>query len=110
MIRDNSDFSSIGFPFKLVEMLASGKPVLCSRVKSIQNYLNDDEIFYYEPNDENCLKETLVNIISNYRNALIVGNKGRCKCESLFSANRLNFNIILNHFQNNWKNEELSAV
>lgn len=78
MTRNASDFASAGFPYKLGEYLASGNPVICTKVSDVELYLEDKESAYLIAPD-NCdeLFEAIVYIYNNRKEAINVGLKGR---------------------------------
>jgi glycosyltransferase involved in cell wall biosynthesis len=51
----DDDFGNLVFPTKAVEALMVGLPVLCTRVKAVLDYLDDDTLFYFMPDDMDSL-------------------------------------------------------
>jgi glycosyltransferase involved in cell wall biosynthesis len=45
MCRNESGFANAGFPFKLGEYLATGNPVICTKVSDVQYYLDEKDVF-----------------------------------------------------------------
>lgn len=75
-----------GFPTKLGEYLASGKPVIATRVGEIPKYLSKDEIFFISPDHiEKELAEKIRYIYDNYNDALVIAGKGKKKAYESFS-------------------------
>ena len=75
-----------GFPSKVTEYLATGKPVLVSKVGDIPFYLNDCEnAFIAEPDSIESFVQKLDFILCNYKFALEVGKCGKKLSESIFS-------------------------
>ncbi len=75
-----------GFPTKLGEYLASGKPVVVTRVGEIPKYLTDDEVYFIDPNNlKDDLLVKLRYVIENYDEAIIKGAKGREAAKRHFS-------------------------
>jgi len=75
-----------GFPTKLGEYLASGKPVIATPVGEIPKYLSKDEIFFISPQYiEKELKEKILYIYENYEDALVIANNGKLKAYESFS-------------------------
>ena len=67
-----------GFPTKLGEYLATGNPVVVTRVGEIDRYLIDGESAYIaKPNDFSSFAKKLDELLSNYEKALLVGKNGR---------------------------------
>ncbi len=44
--RSNSDYANLGFPTKLAEYLATGRPVVATKVGDIENYISDGDSAY----------------------------------------------------------------
>lgn len=75
-----------GFPTKLGEYLATAKPVIVTSVGEIPDYLNKSEVFFINPDTiENELADMLEFVLSNYNQALKVGQKGKKKAYENFS-------------------------
>jgi glycosyltransferase involved in cell wall biosynthesis len=73
-----------GFPTKLGEYLATGNPVLVTRVGDIGLYIKDGvNGFLSEPDDINLFSKKLDDIASHYDKARNVGEKGK---ELVFSS------------------------
>lgn len=87
MTRTNSSFANAGFPFKLGEMLATGKPVIATKVGDIEKYLVDFEsALLIEPNKPDQIANRLIWLINNYPQAMTMGSRGRQVAEQHFSA------------------------
>ncbi len=90
------DFKSGGFPTKLGEFLATGKPVICTKVSEIPKYLDETSALTIEPNNEEDLKKAIIKILTNYQSCIKIGMKGR---EIAFKAFRAeNYVSELNKF------------
>lgn len=67
-----------GFPTKLGEYLATGRPVVVTKVGELNNYLKDGEsVFFSEPNNVKVFAEKLDFVLSNPEVARKVGQKGK---------------------------------
>lgn len=76
--RPHSLQSEGGFPTKLGEYLATGNPVVVTKVGEIANYLIDNEnAFIAEPGSIDSLAEKLKDVLSDYEKATKIGQKGR---------------------------------
>lgn len=76
--RPNNRQAQGGFPSKLGEYLATGKPVLATAVGEIPEvFRNGEDIFLVPSDDNDAFIEKLVEILENYDHALEVGRKGR---------------------------------
>lgn len=88
-----------GFPTKLGEYLASGKPVIVTNVGEIGKYLSDNEVYFISPhNIISDLVDTVIEINNNYEKALGIGMKGKQKARKLFSLES-NQTIIYSAFE-----------
>lgn len=86
LARPDSKQAQGGFPTKLGEYLATGKPVIVTKVGEIPKYLQEEDVFFIDPkNIENELPEILLNLFSNYEDALKIGQNGRNKAQKYFS-------------------------
>lgn len=77
LARPTSLQSTGGFPTKLGEYLATGNPVVVTSVGEIPNYLNIENSYIIEPDDNKLFGETINNILMNYDEAVQVGLNGR---------------------------------
>lgn len=93
MPRNNSTQSNSGFPFKLAEYLATGKPVITSNVSDVMHYINANDAFIYEPGDSKKIELYLRKIFSNYEQALKVGENGKEKANYFFNSKKLALNF-----------------
>lgn len=67
-----------GFPTKLGEYMASGKPIIVTRTGEIQRYLVDGvHAFFVEPNDHVKFAEKIRAVLTNYESASKVGINAR---------------------------------
>jgi len=77
MARPQSKQAEGGFPTKLGEYLATGKPVCVTNVGEIGNYLKDDEsVFMAEPDSVNSFADTLKRALTD-KKAIEIGRNGR---------------------------------
>ncbi len=77
MARPQSKQAEGGFPTKLGEYLATGKPVCVTNVGEIGNYLKDNEsVFMAEPDSVNSFTDALKRALTD-KNAVEIGHKGR---------------------------------
>lgn len=90
MTRTNSAFANAGFPFKLGEMLATGKPVVATKVGDIPTYLTDGEsALLIDPEKSEQLADRLIWLIQHYPQGLVIGAAGRQVAEQHFDARRV---------------------
>lgn len=75
-----------GFPTKLGEYLATGNPVVVTKVGEIPFYLRDGENAYLvEPDSHELFAAKLGYVLSNYKTAIKVGKKGSELAVTLFN-------------------------
>jgi glycosyltransferase involved in cell wall biosynthesis len=78
VVRVQSAFADRGFPFKLGEFLATGRPVIASAVGDVGHYLTDGkDAILVEPGSVISITTALQRLIDNPDNALQIGSAGR---------------------------------
>jgi glycosyltransferase involved in cell wall biosynthesis len=78
LARPDTIRSQGGFPTKLGEYLSTGRPVVCTAVGEIPNYLSDCEnAFLVEPNDVRKFADKLQFVLNNLAIAEKVGRAGQ---------------------------------
>ncbi len=83
-----------GFPTKLGEYLASGKPVIVTRVGEIPDQIREDEVYFISPdNIVEDLTEKMMFIAEHYAEALETGNRGKLSAVEKFSLESCKKNI-----------------
>ncbi|QOJ30192.1 MAG: glycosyltransferase [Ignavibacteriales bacterium] len=76
--RPDSKQARGGFPTKLGEYLATGKPVCATSVGEIPNYLkNGESVYFAEPGSIDSFAEAMSRALNNYDEAKKVGVLGR---------------------------------
>jgi len=84
--RPESYQAAGGFPTKLGEYLASGKPVCATRVGEIPDYLEDEKnVFFAEPNSINSFSSAMMRALTNKVKANEVGLRGMEVAEKEFN-------------------------
>ena len=101
MTRNKSEYAKAGFPFKLGEMLASGRPVIASRLPGIEEYLNDTQVIFFEPEDPSSLANKINFILNNQKIANEIGLEGQKRCKEIFSTEKINFKNVINYINYN---------
>jgi glycosyltransferase involved in cell wall biosynthesis len=89
MPRNNSIQANAGFPFKLAEYLATGRPVITSKVSDVADYVTENDAFIYEPGDYLKIEFFIRQILSRYEESLVIGNNGKEKAEFFFNSRKL---------------------
>lgn len=77
LARPSSLQSAGGFPTKLGEYLTTGHPVVVTAVGEIPKYLNRDNSFIVEPDNNRLFGDTINEILSDYEKASVIGLEGR---------------------------------
>jgi glycosyltransferase involved in cell wall biosynthesis len=86
MTRMNSAFANAGFPFKLGEYLATGNPVVASRVSNLEEYLTDrQDVMLVEPESVQELSNALLYLLQNADEARRIGLSGQKVCQERFN-------------------------
>lgn len=76
--RASGAFSTAGFPTKLAEYLATGRPVVVTAVGDIRRYLHDgQDAFLVPPDDEEAFRSRLEYVLDHPDEAAAVGLRGR---------------------------------
>jgi glycosyltransferase involved in cell wall biosynthesis len=85
MTRVDLAFAHAGFPFKLGEFLATGRPVIASRVSDIERFLVDKHnAMLVRPGSSNAVCEAAEFLIDNPESAEVIGSRGREVAKSFF--------------------------
>jgi len=86
LARPSSLQSTGGFPTKLGEYLATGKPVVVTKVGDIPKYLEDGVSAYLvAPDDNQAFAEKLDYVLNNYADALKTAQRGKELTETVFN-------------------------
>lgn len=88
------DYTSGGFPTKLGEFLASKRPVICTSVSEIPDYLNQTNSFLVNPGDIDELSIALNNIVIDIKKSIDIGIKGYETCKANFNVNLLDKDLM----------------
>jgi len=88
MCRNNSHFANAGFPFKLGEYLATGKPVIATKVSDVEHYLSNKSAYLIEPDNKKEFIEALRSIKNNPEEAFNIGINGQKVCAKYFDINK----------------------
>lgn len=95
LARPSSLQSQGGFPTKLGEYLATGNPVVITRVGEIPMYLNDSNAFTVEPDDNVAFANRIMDVLGNYKAACQIGRQGRKLATSVFDYRAQSYNLML---------------
>ncbi|MHB8389115.1 MAG: glycosyltransferase [Acidobacteriaceae bacterium] len=75
--RSNSDYANYGFPTKLAEYLASGRPVVATSVGDVKDYLTDEiTAFLAEPENIESIAMAIRRLLRDPVHATDVGIRG----------------------------------
>lgn len=84
--RTDDSFSHYGFPTKLGEYLATGKPTVVTRVGDVENYFTHKEnTLIVEPGDEGKLTEIILNRYEKFEEYSNIGKRGKETCLKFFN-------------------------
>lgn len=96
MTRIGSKFANSGFPFKLGEYLATGKPVIATDVSDIKLYLKDKiDIILANPSDSDSLYKAMDYTLLNYQKCIEIGQQGKNTALKYFNP-KINGNLLQN--------------
>lgn len=86
LARPNNIQAKYGFPTKLGEYLATGKPIIVTDTSDIAKYLKDGKDAYVvEPDNVKVFADKMLYVVQNYDEAKKVGEKGKEKIYSDFN-------------------------
>ncbi len=88
MCRTGSGFANAGFPFKLGEYLATGNPVVSTKVSDVENYLTGNDAYLIDPDSPQQICNALEEIVNHPEEAKRIGLNGLKKCQEFFSQER----------------------
>lgn len=77
ILTPHTDYVTKGFPTKLGEYMVSGKPVICSRIQSITENIDDGCVIWVNTNSPSEICDALCNIVSDSTVASEIGERGR---------------------------------
>ena len=78
MTRIDHPYAHAGFPFKLGEYLATGKPVVASRVSDVSQWLRHGESsMLVEPGNATDIVQAVEHLLQNPDEAAAIGHRGR---------------------------------
>ena len=63
--RDSSEYSTMGFPSKLMEYMLAHANILCADTGNIKQHMQNTEITFYNPEDENALLSSIQNFLDH---------------------------------------------
>lgn len=87
--RVQTNYANYGFPTKLGEYLASGRPVISTNISDVAYHFNDgDDLKIIEPDNAKLLTDTILERYSKYEAYSEMGLNGKHKGASLFSYNK----------------------
>jgi len=100
MTRVDIAYSHAGFPFKLGEYLATGKPVIASRVSDVERFLTDKHnALLVQPGSSSDICDAVDFIIKNLETAVQIGLNGRKVAETFFDYKKQGA-VLLDLFRN----------
>lgn len=95
LARPDNEQAKYGFPTKLGEYLATGKPVVVTRVGEIGDFLSDGvNCRWVEPGDPVAFAEAMGWVADNYQDAIRIGNNGKVLTTTEFSSMKQSKKVI----------------
>lgn len=86
MTRISTPYANAGFPYKVCDYLATGRPVLATKVSDIERYLTDGEsALLIDSSDHQGMVEALKHLLTDREEADRIGANGRLVCEKYFN-------------------------
>ena len=86
MTRINSPYANAGFPFKLGEYLATGKPVLATNVGDVTKYLeHQKDAIIIKPSCIDAIEEGINYLVSHPETHQLIGQNGLEKAKQFFN-------------------------
>lgn len=86
LARPRSKVADAGFPSKVTEYLATGKPIVATRVGEIPQYLTDNvNAFLSEPDSVDAFAERLDHVLENYQMATKAGINAKELAATIFN-------------------------
>jgi len=105
LARPESIIADAGFPSKLTEYLATGKPVVVTKVGEIPVYLTDSvNAFLSNPNDIDDFTKKMAYVLGNYEIASEVGSRGKELTLTVFNYSFQSKRMI-SFINSLWKNQ-----
>jgi glycosyltransferase involved in cell wall biosynthesis len=72
-----NEFTQINMPTRIFEYLARGKPVIAPRTAGIQDYFDEDSLFFFEAGNADELAKQIEFVASHPREALTITERGQ---------------------------------
>ena len=72
-----NEFTQINMPTRIFEYLARGKPVIAPRTAGIQDYFDEDSLFFFEAGNADALAKQIEFVASHPREALTITERGQ---------------------------------
>lgn len=94
VMAPQKNFNSGGFPTKLGEFLASGRPVITTNVSEIPLYLSKKNSFLIEPHNDLLIAKAMQEIVNNENEANEIGRKGQKVAARFFSIHTYKKELI----------------
>jgi len=86
--RKNTDYANAGFPFKLAEYMAAGKPVLCSMVGDLRQVLPKNSVVFYKPDSLSDLIKKMRFLVNDRDVRSRIGLCAKKTAKKLFNRER----------------------
>jgi glycosyltransferase involved in cell wall biosynthesis len=93
MPRTGSLYANTGFPFKLAEYLATGKPVIVTKVGDITRYLTDLDCMLIAPGSVEEMAGAMERLLNDDIDWSVMGNNGRKIAYKYFNSQNLSIQL-----------------
>jgi len=77
------DFGALVFSMKVPEYLAAGLPVICSRTRTMRDYFDEDELFFFTPGDVDDLARAIRELLGDLGEATTRPMRAQAKLDTL---------------------------
>ena len=77
VLTPHHDYITKGFPTELGEYLASGKPVICTSIKTLKESVPEGCSFMVSPNCPDEIAQAMETIVDEHDKAMIIAQKGK---------------------------------
>jgi glycosyltransferase involved in cell wall biosynthesis len=94
MTRNGSLYANTGFPFKLAEFLATGKPVIVTKVGDVSKYLTKEDCMLIKPDSAEEISLALMTLIKSKEIRNRIGEKGKIKAYKYFDTSILEKKLL----------------